>query len=315
MAVDKELGGSPNQVITLTASTSRVPVAVIVITFNGEPDLGQCLSSVSGWADEIFIVDSFSTDGTLEVARRFTDRIYHHRFEGFAAQRNWALHNLPFSHEWVLFLDQDESLTEELRAEVSGILRDGVSGINGFYIKRRFMFMGRWLRQGGYYPGSVLRLFRWASGRVVDAGLREYVVVKGRVGVLQHDMIHESVRDLSSWIAKHNRYADTEAAELMARTGRENLKAAGGTGVLERRWYLWLRAHIWDRLPPLIRPLLLFFYRYIVRLGFLDGVPGLIYCFLHDLWYPFLIDAKHRELRLQSQDTERDLASKAPPQG
>lgn len=290
-------------------------MAVVVITFNGEPDLGRCLSSVSGWADEIFIVDSFSTDGTMEAARRFTDRIYHHRFEGFAAQRNWALGNLPISHEWVLFLDQDESLTDELRAEIAGLLRDGVADVNGFYIKRRFMFMGRWLRHGGYYPGSVLRLFRRDSGRVVDAGLREYVVLEGRVGALQRDMVHHSVRDLSSWIARHNRYADLEAAELMARTGRKNLKAARGTGVLERRRYLWLRTHVWDRLPPLIRPLFLFFYRYIVRLGFLDRVPGLIYCFLHDLWYPFLIDAKHRELRLQSRDKEADARGKAPPQG
>ena len=287
-----------------------VPVSVIVITFNGEPDLSACLASVSGWASEIVVLDSFSTDATLTVARRFTPRIYQHVFQSFAAQRNWALDNCPLDQPWVLFLDQDERLTAELRAEIDAVLSSGAAeGLNGFYLKRRFMFMGRWLRHGGYYPGRVLRLLRRGSGRVVDVGLREYVVVEGRVGRLKHDVIHHSVRDLSSWIAKHNRYADVEASAMCKSVDADTLETNGGARVVERRGYQLLRAHLWDRLPPLIRPTLLFFYRYVGRLGFLDGVPGLIYCFLHDLWYPFLIDAKHLELRSRQQVGEGHIAA------
>ena len=274
-----------------------VPLAVIVLTFNGEPDLEASLASVAGFADEIFVLDSFSTDRTLEIARRFTDRIYQHRFEGFAAQRNFALQSLPLTHDWTLFLDQDERLTPELRDEIAGVVQDRMSEVQGFYINRRFIFLGRWLRHGGYYPGRILRLFRRSRGRVVDAGLREYVVVNGVVDVLRHDMIHDSVRDLASWTAKHNQYSDVEARELIFGTGRRNLDMAAQDGSLERGRTLWVRRQIWDRLPLLIRAGFLFVYRYVLRLGLLDGVPGFIYCVLHDLWYPFLIDAKCRELR------------------
>ena len=278
---------------------SRVPVSVIVITYNAGSDIVPCLESVSSWAGEIFIVDSFSTDDTVELARRYTANVVQHRFEGFAAQRNWALDNLPLSYEWVLFLDQDERVTPDLAKEIKQAV-DSDSTIAGFYIKRRFMFMGRWLRHGGCYPLAVLRLFRRSLGRVVDAGLREYVVVDGEVGWLRHDMIHESVKSLGEWTAKHNRYADLEAIEMLSEAGRQNLAIASKEHKLEGSTRLWLRHQVWDRLPILVRPLVLFTYRYVFRLGFLDGIPGLIYCFLHDLWYPFLIDAKCKELQLKA---------------
>jgi hypothetical protein len=134
---------------------------------------------------------------------------------------------------------------------------------------------------------------------VLDAGLREYIVVDGEVDWLHHDMIHDSVKSLGEWTAKHNRYADLEAAEMLSKAGRQNLTMASKERKLEGSTRLWLRHQVWDRLPLLVRPLLLFTYRYVFRLGFLDGIPGLIYCFLHDLWYPFLIDAKCKELQVR----------------
>ena len=189
----------------------------------------------------------------------------------------------------------------DLAEEVKRVLNDN-SNLAGFYIKRRFKFMGRWLKHGGYYPGAVLRLFRHKKGRVVDAGLREYVVVDGAAGWLKHDMIHDSVKSLGDWTAKHNRYSDVEASEMISAIGQQNLTAAQQSGMMEGSRRLWLRQQIWDRMPILARPVLLFTYRYVFRLGFLDGVPGLIYCFLHDLWYPFLIDAKCKEF--QSRATQ-----------
>ena len=277
--------------------SGRAPLSVIVITYNAGLDIVPCLESVPSWAGEIFIVDSFSTDDTVELARRCTANVVQHQFEGFAAQRNWALENLPLGYEWVLFIDQDERVTPELAEEIRQVIA-GDSTIAGFYIKRRCVFMGRWLKHGGHYPNAVLRLFRRSLGRVVEVGVREYVVVNGEMDWLRHDMIHESVKSLGEWTAKHNRYADLEAAEMLSKAGWQNLLA---TANKERRpeggTRLWLRHQVWDRLPILGRPLVLFTYRYVFRLGFLDGIPGLIYCFLHDLWYPFLIDAKYLERR------------------
>lgn len=275
-----------------------VPLSVIIITFNAGSDIILCLESISSWAGEIFIVDSFSTDNTIDLARRYTPNIVQHPFEGFAAQRNWALENLPLKYEWVLFLDQDEQVMPDLAEEIQKVVSSD-SAQAGFYIKRRFIFMRRWLKHGGYYPGAVLRLFRRKLGHVVDAGLREYVVIRGEVSWLHHDMIHESVKNLSEWIAKHDRYADVEAAEMFSKAGQMNMGIFGSEHKLEGRRRLWLRRQIWDRLPILIRPLLLFTYRYVFLLGFIDGTPGLIYAFLHDLWYPFLIDAKYKERLLK----------------
>ncbi len=270
---------------------------MIVITYNAGHDIVSCLESVTPWAREVFIVDSFSTDNTIELAKRFTSSVVQHHFEGFAAQRNWALENLPLKTEWVFFLDQDEQVMPQLAEEIRETVNRNTSMV-GFYIKRRFMFMGRWLKHGGYYPGAVLRLFKHRLGHVVNAGLREYVCVNGEVGWLEHDMIHNSVKRLSEWIDKHNRYADLEAAEAVSGIGWQTLERAAQGRKLEGSSRLWLRHEIFDRLPPLIRPIILFTYRYFFCLGFRDGTPGLIYCFLHDLWYPFLVDAKCKELEL-----------------
>ena len=278
---------------------NTVPLSVIIITYNAGEDIVACLNSVCSWADEIFIVDSFSTDDTIEFARKYTKNIVSYSFEGFAAQRNWALENLPLNNEWVFFLDQDERNIPELTEEIRQLISQSNTN-SGFYIKRRFMFMGRWLKHGGYYPGVVLRLFRRSLGHVVDAGLREYVVVDGEVSKLSHDMIHDSVKSLAEWTAKHNLYADLEAKEKITRKGQRSLTSERQDRELEGKMRLWLRNQVWERLPLLVRPLLLFAYRFIFRLGFLDGIPGLIYCFLHDLWYPFLIDAKCKEIQLKN---------------
>lgn len=278
-------------------------LSVIVITYNAGRDIVACLESVSHWAGETFIVDSFSTDNTIELCRRFTPNIVRHQFEGFAAQRNWALENLPLKTEWVFFLDQDEQVMPQLAEEIRETVNRNTSVV-GFYIKRRFMFMGRWLKHGGYYPGAVLRLFKHRLGHVVDAGLREYVSVKGEVGWLDYDMIHNSVKSVGEWIDKHNRYADLEAAEAYSGVGRQNLDRAAEDRKLEGSSRLWVRRQIFDRLPLLVRPLMLFIYRYLFRFGFLDGIPGLIYCFLHDLWYPFLIDTKCKELRFKDSSSK-----------
>lgn len=278
--------------------TSRSSVAVVILTYNEELNIGQALDSVTGWADEIFILDSFSTDKTLDIARQYKCHIAENRFENYARQRNFALDNFPITSEWVLFLDADEWLPDELKHEISALVASSPEE-NGFFIKWRLIWMGRWIRRG-YYPTWILRLFRHGKGRCEDRAVNEHLIVEGKTGQLQHDFMHEDRRGVSDWIAKHNGYATREAIELF-----NSRDAAGyaevdvnlfGTQAQRKRW---LRYRIWNRMPPLLRPFFYFFYRYVLAGGFLDGKQAFIYHFLQALWYPLLIDVKYLEMKMQ----------------
>jgi glycosyltransferase involved in cell wall biosynthesis len=277
---------------------SKAPVSVIILTYNEEVNIRACLESVKDLTDEIFIVDSFSTDCTLEIAREYTDKIYQNAWVHWAHQRNWALDNLPLKTDWVLFLDADERLTPELRQEISTTLEAKKLEVQGFYIKRNFYFLGKWIKYGGYKKDYILRLIKKNQARSVGSGAREYVTISGITGKLQSYMIHEDNKDLSFWIDKHNKLANLEAQELLAnKTGLVSNIPSGKKVTIEHGIIIWLREKIWIKMPLFIRPFFYFIYRYVLQLGFLDGKAGLIYCFLHGLWYPFLVDAKYYEIK------------------
>ena len=274
------------------------PIAVVILTFNEERNLPAALESVCGWARQIFVVDSFSADRTVEIARAYGAEVYQHPFEHWATQRNWALDNLPIQTPWVLFLDADERATAELAREIAQVLPQAPSEVAGFYINRRFIFMSRWLRHGGYSPNWILRLVRPEQTRVIPAGDREYFQVSGIARRLKGHLIHEDQRGLDFWIAKHNRISGMAAHKLISsasNTGRD------GSGELEGRWRVWIRNHIVEKLPLLLQPFVFFIYRYFLRLGILDGKEGLVYYFLHDFWYPFLVAAKTMELKREQE--------------
>ncbi len=280
------------------------PISVVILTYNEEVNIGRCLESVVGITDDVFVVDSGSTDATLEIVRSWSAQIFHHTFEGYAAQRNWALEQLPFKYEWILYVDADERLSAELQSELCERVRAGYVGTVGYYINRRMIFNGRWIRHGGYYPMRLLRLFRRGYARCEPRSVNEHFIVSGgNVGTLTGPLLHEDLRGIDAWIDRHNRYATLEAMELLCE--RRGVPESGdaveaklwGNQVARRRW---LRSRVLNRFPPLVRPFLYFTYRYLLRAGFLDGKEGFIYHFLHGLWFPFLIDVKYLELRRQS---------------
>jgi glycosyltransferase involved in cell wall biosynthesis len=272
------------------------PLTVIILTYNEEPNLPQALRSVCGWAQQLIVLDSFSTDRTVEIAREFGAEVYQHRFEDYARQRNHAL-TLPIRSEWILFLDADEWVPPELQREIAEVI-DRNPPADGFYIKRRFIWMGRWIRRG-YYPSWILRLARRGRVRCEERQVNEHLIVDGAAGYLEHDFIHEDRKDLADWIAKHVRYARREADELIKRELRvtqEEIDARlFGTQAQRKRW---LRQHVWEKLPPFVRPWLFFLYRYVLRGGFLDGRAAFVYHFLHALWFMTLIDAFWLDQRL-----------------
>jgi len=279
------------------ALRGRGKVAVVILTYNEEQNLAQALGSVAGWADEVFVFDSFSTDRTVEIAREHGAKVVQHPFENYARQRNAALDTLPISSEWILFIDADEWLPQELKCEIAEVIARSPME-NGFYIKRRLIWMGCWIRRG-YYPTWILRLARRGRVHCEERQVNEHLIVDGAVGYLQHDFIHEDRKDLADWIAKHVRYARREADELIKRdlrVAQEEIDARlFGTQAQRKRW---LRRHVWEKLPPFVRPWLFFFYRYVLRGGFLDGRAAFVYHFLHALWFMMLIDAFWFEHRL-----------------
>jgi glycosyltransferase involved in cell wall biosynthesis len=286
-------------------------LTVIILTFNEEENLPQALPSVVGWAKEVFVLDSGSSDRTADIVRGFDCQLFEHKFEGYSQQRNYAIDHLPSGAQWVLFLDADEWVPEDLKREISALIA-GAPPENGFYLKRRVIWMGRWIRHGGYYPTWILRLFRRGTGRCEDRAVNEHIVVQGKLGYLKSDLMHENRKGVSDWIAKHNRYATLEAAELFRREGTRR-RVTGrffGTQVERKRW---IRETIWNRLPPLVRPIIYFLHRYFIRLGFLDGTMGLCYHFMQGLWFETLIDLKYLEMKWSAKTSEVLAAQAACP--
>jgi len=282
---------------------SRLPVSVIVLTLNEEQNLDACLASVAAWAGEIWVLDSGSTDATLAIARRYTDKLAAHPFENYARQRNWAVDTLPLQHEWVFHIDADERATPELAASIARFFATGRhQQADGAMFSRRTIFMGRPILHGGHYPVFHLRLLRHARGRCEDRLYDQHFLVDGPSVRLQGDLIDVIASDLLTWTQRHTRWAELEAREQLAAADPARRLVAPsltGTPIQRRRW---LRVS-YGRAPLFARAFGYFFLRYILRLGFLDGVEGLIFHFLQGCWYRFLIDARLYELRRAASPT------------
>jgi glycosyltransferase involved in cell wall biosynthesis len=273
-------------------------VSVIVLTKDEEANLPHLIASLEGLPHELFVVDSGSTDRTVEIAKAAGATVVYHPFENYAAQRNWSLINLPIRTPWTLCLDADERLTPELVAEIRAIVEGPEPPEVGFMLRKRTVFMGRWLRWGGQYPSWHLRLFRTGKGRCEDRLYDQHFVVDGPVGRLRHDYVDVLTDNLTRWVERHNRWASLEAAELASRAegSGEVVPRLFGSPIERKRW---LRYGLYRKAPLFLRPFLLFIFDYVFRMGFLDGKPGLIFHVLQRFWFRFLVDAKLYEARLQ----------------
>jgi glycosyltransferase involved in cell wall biosynthesis len=284
----------------VNANQERAPVTVVVLTFNEARNLEACLESVSSWAKAVFVVDSGSTDETVAIGHRLGATVVTHPFETHAAQWRWALDHLPIHTSWVLAVDADQQLTPELQAEIVARTTDPASAhVNGFYLNRRQIFRGRWIRHGGYYPKYLLKLFR-REAVSIDAGdlVDHHFTVSGHTECCRHDMLEDNRNeaDIAAWIAKHNRYAVLQAQQEKANrqsAARVPLRALWGSPDDRTRWL----KQCWGRLPLFLRPCGYFVYRYVLRLGFLDGREGFIFHVLQGFWYRLLVDINILEER------------------
>lgn len=268
----------------------------MIPTKNEEANVGFALGSVREWAQQVFVLDSGSTDRTEAIAKEHGATFVFHAWEGYARQKNWGLDNLGIEAKWVFILDADEVITPELRDELTRVAREDSCPENGFYINRFFIFLGKRIRHCGFYPSWNLRFFRRGKARYEDREVHEHMTVDGKVGYLKHDMEHNDRRGLADYIAKHNRYSTLEAGEMFKierGLAEGTIKYRFWGGPIERR--RWIKHRLWPRLPA--RWLVRFFFMYVLRLGFLDGVTGFHFCVFMSA-YEHQISLKLKELRM-----------------
>lgn len=290
----KGLSVNPGKLLPFSPKT---PVSVIIPVKNEERNIGPCLQHLQ-WADEIFVVDSQSADRTAAIAESLGAKIVQFHFSGsYPKKKNWALEHLPFRNPWVLIVDADERIPSDLAAEIHEAVT-GRSGFDGYYINRRFFFLGRWIRHCGYSPSYNLRLFKHRLGRYEkilaqgagDNEVHEHILLQGRAGYLRHDMLHFAYPDLSTWVEKHNRYSswEAEAKDWYRRQGICGIGGISSKSLRAKRRLKWIS----QRLP--LRFLFRFFYSYVLKGGIWDGKAGFILCLLLS-FYDFLSWAKEYE--------------------
>lgn len=299
--------------------TMRAPVSVVILTLNEEVNIADCLRSC-GWCDDVHVVDSGSTDNTVEIARSMGAKVYHHPFESFGKQRNWAIENCPCTHEWIFHLDADERFTPEL----VGAMRDLIAGkptAAGYHIPQKFMFMGKWLKRAAVYPTYQMRLFHKTRMRFCDWGHGQREMTEGEVGVLNVPYLHYGLsKGLSEWIDRHNRYSTAEAIEAakLLRQKANWSDVFSKDPIRRRRAY----KEVSYRLP--LRASIRHFVTLFVLGAAFEGKPGRTYAQLLNL-YERMITLKLRLIRekesrragTESPEFERDVLprvrTQAPP--
>ena len=271
-------------------------IEVIIPVKNEEINLPFALASVQEWADRVWVIDSESTDKTCEIAKDAGAELVVKPWLGYAKQKNWALDTLDLKADWIFFLDADEAILPELRDELLAIASKDVDKVNesGFNINRYFIFLGKRIRHCGYYPSWNVRFFKRGKARYEEREVHEHMVVDGETSYLKGHMEHYDRRGLELYMAKHNHYSTLEAIEILqqATTKDETIDAKLFGSAQQRR--RWIKRHIYPRLPA--RWLFRFFWMYLLRLGFLDGINGLRFC-LFISSYELLISLKTVELQ------------------
>ncbi len=293
----------------IPARSGLLPVSVIVPVRNEARNLPRCLESL-GQAGEVYVIDSQSEDATVEIARSYGAKVVQfHYAGGWPKKRQWAMDTLSFAHDWIFLVDADEAMTPELAEEIGQAIQNPAG--DGYYVRLQMHFLGQTLRHSG---GNLhkLSLFRRGKGRfecrlreqnasMADMEVHEHVVVDGPTARLKHPLVHHNVESLSRYIGKHDEYSNWEAQVWMRgeSSAQELPPRLFGNQAQRRRW---LRKNFFA-LPG--SPILFFLYKYVFCAGFLDGVPGLIYCGFQGVQF-FHIKAKIYELRVKQGKSRKD---------
>ena len=280
-------------------------ITAIILAKNEELNIRRCIESILGLADRIVVIDSGSTDKTMDIARELGAEIYQHEpFVHYAKQFNWALDHVNVTTKWIYRIDADEVVSPELKAEIIQACKDHENDdVNGLVMKFKVFFMGRFLTHGGIYPFYNLTIFKNGIGRYEDRAMGEHVVLsEGRTVDLKNDCLHYDFKDLTTWINKHNWYATREKNDYFETLAR---RQADTSLYHEAQKTKKLRDSFYYKLPMFWRAKFYYWYRYYFKLGFLDGQAGKVHAFLQAYWYRFLIDAKIMEQEINQENKKR----------
>lgn len=270
-------------------------LTVLILTKNEESDLKRCIDSFGGIVKRFVVIDSGSTDNTVELAKSLGADVYYHEWVDYATQFNWGLKNTNIETAWAMRMDADEYLTPELCKEMAEKLPSLDGSVTGIELNRRLIFLGKWMRHGGIYPIFFLRIFRTGKAYCEQTNMDEHLMLtEGKTIRFRNDFVNGDPKSLSWWIGKHNWYSDREVLDYLVKekqlednaTVKPNLF---GNPAERKRW---LKYNIYYKFPGALRAKLYYIYRYYVRLGFLDGKEGKMFAFFHAYWYRYLIDAK-----------------------
>ena len=276
--------------------TSHLALSALILTYNEELNLEACLSALVPWCPDIHIVDSGSSDLTVEIARRYGVSVHNHPYTDHTSQLIWALAEVPFKSDWMLLVDADNVVTPQLRAKVLRALAKPANDIGGYYAKYAQYFRGKPVRG---LKSENLTLFRRSLTTVDPSEVVDFrLIVMGRTSSLDGTLIHSNAKeaDVDFWLIKHIDFASRAAREeLLRREGRVKWTVEGKLFGTPDERIIWFKA-AWYRMPLFVRPFLYFGYRYFIRLGFLDGVNGLVFHVLQAFWYRMVVDLKLSDL-------------------
>jgi glycosyltransferase involved in cell wall biosynthesis len=286
---------------------SVIDLTVVILTFNEEKHIKRCIHSALQVARQVFVVDSFSSDQTVEMAESMGARVWQHKFKNYATQLAWALETLPIDTEWVMRMDADEIITSDLVKDIHYKLQAASCEIGGFLVPLYVRFKGSLIRHGGY-PQWQLRIWRKGKAEIEQRWMDEHMVLKaGHIEYMAGKYIDDNLKNITWWTDKHNSYATREAIDLL--NGKYRFLPPiihSGKLTSQARYKRWIKENLYAHLPFGLRAVLFFLYRMIFRLGFLDGWGGFVFHFLQGFWYRFLVDVKvwevERRMRAEGID-------------
>lgn len=273
-------------------------LTTIILTKNEEKHIARAIRSVDAFSDRCLVVDSGSTDRTIEIARDLGAQVVENPWVNYASQFNWGLDQLADDTQWVLRLDADEYVTPELGAQISRALETSDDDVSAMVVSRRIHFMGKKVRWGGVFPIRIVRAFRYGRGRCENRWMDEHIIAEGKAIELQGEIIDDNHNSITWWTEKHNWYASREVVDLLNADHNfmEFETVAAIEGYQQASVKRWLKERVYAKLPGGSRALIYFLYRYFLRLGFLDGKEGAAFHILQGFWYRYLVDTKLHEV-------------------
>tara|TARA_B100000963_G_scaffold318856_1_gene300237 strand:+ start:279 stop:1115 length:837 start_codon:yes stop_codon:yes gene_type:complete len=262
-------------------------LCIIILTYNEELNIKKCLKSIKDFADEIIIIDSGSNDKTKNICEEFTVKFVHNKFINQAQQFNWALKNLEIKSEWIMRLDADEEVSESLAHEIKKNIKNE-NKINGFYINRRLIWCGKWIKYGGIYPLWIARIFRKGKA-VYEERTEEHLIIDGKTDKIKGDLVENNLKNkIEFFTLKHIETAKGEVREIFDKKFDKNISS--DKFINKNKLNRFFKINLFNKMPLFIRSLIYFIYRYIFRFGFLDGKAGFTFHFFQAFWYRMFID-------------------------